>query len=97
MLEKHACTKDGGMSLEVTIGEMLERMQTGRFKVFSHLSDWWEEFRLYHRKDGRIVDINDDLMSATRYGLMMIRYAETIVQKREIVASFGSLDSEAGY
>jgi phage terminase large subunit-like protein len=97
MLEKHACTKDGGMSLEVTIGEMLERMQTGRFKVFSHLADWLEEFRLYHRKDGRIVDINDDVMSATRYGLMMLRYAETLVQKREFIGSFGSLDSEAGY
>src|SRR5215475_2105605 len=24
----------------------------GRFKVFKHLNDWWEEFRLYHRKDG---------------------------------------------
>jgi hypothetical protein len=31
-------------------------MQTGRLKVFDHLSDWLEEFRLYHRKNGRIVD-----------------------------------------
>lgn len=97
MLEKHACTIDGGMSLEVTTGDLLERMQTGRFKVFSHLSDWFEEFRLYHRKDGRIVDVNDDIMSSTRYGAMMIRYAETAVQKREYIPSFQSLDSEAGY
>jgi hypothetical protein len=26
------------------------------------LSDWLEEFRLYHRKNGRIVDERDDLM-----------------------------------
>ena len=32
--------------------DMLDRMQTGRFKVFKHLNDWFEEFRLYHRKDG---------------------------------------------
>ncbi|NUX58672.1 terminase large subunit domain-containing protein [Paraburkholderia youngii] len=97
MLEKHAQDKNGGASLEATTLDMLERMQTGRFKVFAHLSDWWEEFRLYHRKDGVIQDINDDIMSATRYGTMMIRYAETAAPKREYIASFDALDSEAGY
>ena len=57
--------------------DMLDRMQTGRLKVAAHLSDWWEEFRLYHRKDGKVVKEGDDLMSATRYGLMMIRHAKT--------------------
>jgi hypothetical protein len=56
---------------------LLERMQTGRFKVFDHLSDWLEEFRLYHRKNGRIVDERDDLMAATRYAHMMLRLART--------------------
>jgi hypothetical protein len=53
-------------------------MQTGRFKVFRHLNDWFEEFRfrLYHRKDGKVIKENDDLMSATRYGIMMLRFAE---------------------
>jgi hypothetical protein len=31
----------------------------------------------YHRKDGKVVKEMDDLMSATRYALMMIRFAET--------------------
>jgi hypothetical protein len=44
---------------------------------FDNLSDWLEEFRLYHRKNGRIVDERDDLMSATRYGRMMLRLART--------------------
>ena len=57
--------------------DMLTRMQTGRFKVFKHLHDWWEEFRLYHRKDGKVVKENDDLMAATRYALMMLRFART--------------------
>ena len=57
--------------------DMLDRMHTGRLKVFSHLTEWFEEFRLYHRKDGKVVKEMDDLMSATRYALMMIRFADT--------------------
>ena len=56
--------------------DMIERMQNGRFKVFRGLADWFEEYRLYHRKDGLIVKLTDDLISATRYALMMRRYAE---------------------
>jgi hypothetical protein len=44
--------------------------------VFSELNDWFEEFRLSHRKDGRIVKERDDLMSATRYTVMMLRFAD---------------------
>ena len=58
--------------------DMLQRMQSGRFKVFKHLNDWWEEFRLYHRKDGKVVKEGDDLMAATRYASMMLRLASTI-------------------
>ena len=57
--------------------ELAERALSGRFKVASHLSDWLSEFRLYHRKDGRIVKERDDLLSATRYALMMLRHAKT--------------------
>ena len=60
--------------------EMLDRMQAGRWKVFSHLVDWFEEFRLYHRKDGLIVKLQDDLMSASRYGLMMKRFGKASAQ-----------------
>jgi hypothetical protein len=56
---------------------MIERMRTGRLKVAEHLADWWEEFRLYHRQDGKLVKLRDDLISATRYGLMMLRHAKT--------------------
>jgi hypothetical protein len=57
---------------------MLERMQTGRLKVFAHLADWFEEFRLYHRDDGKVVKLRDDLMSATRYALMCLRFARPV-------------------
>lgn len=65
----------GGNGVEAGVQELLDRMNTGRFKVFSNLADWFEEFRMYHRKDGLIVKLDDDLMSATRYAHMMRRFA----------------------
>jgi phage terminase large subunit-like protein len=77
MLPDRATFEDGSNGLEAGIAQMLERMQTGRFKVFNHLSDWRDEFRQYHRKDGLIVKLNDDIMSATRYAMMMLRHASS--------------------
>jgi phage terminase large subunit-like protein len=79
MLGVHATFEDGTNGVEAGIMDMLDRMETGRFKVFRHLQGWFEEFNLYHRKDGKIVKEGDDLMSATRYALMCKRLA--IVQK----------------
>lgn len=76
MLGQRATFEDGTSGVEAGIAEMFDRMQTGRLKVFSNLNDWWEEFRMYHRKDGLIVKQRDDLMSATRYAVMMRRFAE---------------------
>ncbi len=70
-----ACFEDGSFGVEAGIAEMFDRMQTARFKVFANLLDWFEEFRLYHRKEGLIVKLGDDLMSASRYALMMRRFA----------------------
>lgn len=75
MLPSHAVHEDGGNAVEPGIMDILTRMQTGRFKVFSHLEEWWQEFRLYHRKDGVIVKEREDLMDATRYAVMSLRYA----------------------
>lgn len=77
MLANRAQFNDGSYGVEAGITQMLQRMQTGRFKVAEHLNDWWDEFRMYHRKDGKIVKENDDLMSATRYAVMMLRSAKT--------------------
>jgi hypothetical protein len=82
MLHKHAAYDDGTPAANVSVEagvDMLERMQTGRFKVYRHLNDWFDEYRLYHRKDGRVHKEGDDLMSATRYAVMMLRYARTDV------------------
>lgn len=75
LLPERATFEDGTNGVEAGVLEMLDRMQTGRLKVFSHLTEWFEEFRLYHREKGRIVKLNDDLLSATRYAMMMRRHA----------------------
>lgn len=77
MLDEHATHAEGGFGTEAGVMEMLERMQTGRFKVFSTFSEFFEEFRLYHRLDGKIQKVRDDVLSATRIGVMMRRHAIT--------------------
>ncbi len=76
MLPEHAqFADDRGNGVEAGLFEMVDRMQTARLKVFEHLNDWFEEFELYHRKDGVVVKLRDDVLSATRYALMMLRFA----------------------
>lgn len=82
MLEERATFDDGTNGVEAGISDMLQRMQTGRWKVFSNCQAWFEEFRLYHRDDGKIVKERDDLLCASRYALMMKRYAEQKKQKK---------------
>ena len=71
----------GGIGVEAGLMDVLERMRTGRFKVFRELEDWFIEKRQYHRKvvNGRSVinKVKDDLMDATRIATMSIRHAET--------------------
>ena len=76
MLPDHATHEDGGNGVEAGLMDILDRMRSNRFKVFSTCTEWFEEFLLYHRKDGKVVKLNDDLMAATRYGCMMLRYAK---------------------
>jgi len=76
---------EGGNSVEAGIMQILDRMETGRFKVFAHLNDWWDEFRLYHRKDGKLTEEHDDLMDATRYAMMCLRFAKTKPAERNMI------------
>jgi phage terminase large subunit-like protein len=83
-------------SVEAGILDMLTAMQTGKFKVFSNLNEWFAEFRLYHRKAGKIVKLEDDLMSATRYARMMLRYAAVPPAPRQIANGRREYDWRAG-
>lgn len=77
MLSNHATWPDGGNGVEAGILELYRLMSEGRFKVFSHISDFFDEKMNYHRDDGgKIVKTSDDLLDAIRYAYMMRRYAE---------------------
>ena len=101
-----ATFEDGSNGLEAGVSQMLDRMRSRRPRVFSTLEPWFREFRLYHRKDGIIVKKADDLMAATRYGMMMRRFAlsqaEAAVLRGDqltpnTIAGFQVLDPVTGY
>lgn len=77
MLPERATFLDGTNGVEAGLMEMLDRMLTGRWKVFRTCGSWLEERRLYHRVDGKVVKERDDAISASRYALMMLRFAKT--------------------
>lgn len=62
MLAMHAQFENGSNGVEPGVQDMLDRMNTGRWKVFATCGEWLEEKRLYHRKDGLIVKERDDLL-----------------------------------
>lgn len=76
-------------SVEAGIQDLRTQMETGTLKVYSHLNDFFEEFRMYHRKDGKIVKVNDDLLDALRYANMMLRYADNNMKHRPVNAGRG--------
>lgn len=77
MTAERATFPDGGNGVEAGVIDMLDRMQTGRWKVFINCGAWMSEFRLYHRKNGIIVKLKDDLICSSRYAYMMRRLAIT--------------------
>ena len=55
--------------------EILTRLQTGRFKVFSTCTAFFNEYETYQydpKKEGQVIKRNDDLMDATRYATLSI-------------------------
>lgn len=83
MMMEQASHEEGGNSVEAGILDLLERMITGRLKIFDHLDDVRQELRLYHRDKGKIVKLMDDLLDAIRYGRMMLRFAVVPVTKNK--------------
>jgi hypothetical protein len=57
-------------AVEAGLFGMLERMSSGRLKVFSTCTAWLREFRLYRRDErGHVVKKDDHLMDASRYAV----------------------------
>jgi phage terminase large subunit-like protein len=62
------------VSLEGGVAEINLREQHGKWKVSRGCMCYLEERRLYHRKDGEIVRLRDDVLAAARYAFMMRRH-----------------------
>ena len=69
--------KKGDIGVEVGLDMIWDMMINGKFKVNKNLTEWFKEFRMYHRKDMNVVPIFDDLMAATRYGALSKRNFRT--------------------
>jgi hypothetical protein len=57
-------------AVEAGITEVWNLLVSGQLKVMASLTNWFREFRKYHRDDkgsGKIVKRDDHLMDATRY------------------------------
>ena len=78
MLPSHATFQSGGYSTESGVMDMLTRMRKDQFKVSADCQEWFSEFGSYYRKNGIIVKEYDDLLSATRVGVMTIRSAKAV-------------------
>jgi hypothetical protein len=73
---------NGNNSIEAGLSIMLQRFETGRLQIFMSCIDTLEEMRLYHRKNGRVVPIKDDLISAMRYAALSVeRFGEKMKNK----------------
>lgn len=88
----------GGYSLEAGVMAMLDRMQTGRFKVSNTLTQWLEEYSTYYREDGKIIKRGDDLLSATRVAIMSLRFARCKTPERvaPVLPEYHNFDSSMG-
>ena len=103
MLEIQAQWVDGGNGVEAGLVEIIRMMRLGKFKVFSTLSDWFDEKMSYHRDDNaKIVKVKDDLLDATRYAYMMRRFAIQAhelksVDEYDYYEEYQETDSVTGY
>lgn len=78
---RHDIDVGGSQSVERSIHNFLSRMESGRFFAFEGQDAFFEEFRNYHRKDGKINNVRDDILSAMFYAGMMIKRFGTTKRK----------------
>ncbi len=60
------------------ISTVWEAMVNGTLKVMPSCQNFWREFRGYHRKNGKIVKVDDHIMDASRYRLVSGRALERV-------------------
>ena len=73
-------------AVEAGLMEALDRLSSGRLKIFSTLQNLLAEFRIYRRDEkGRVVKQNDHLMDAMRYLCLGLHHAETRPRGDDII------------
>ena len=77
MRPTHATLPEGGFNFEAGIMMMEERFASGKLMVAAHLSEIFDEYQGYHRVNGRVHKVDDDLLSAIRVLCMDLRNART--------------------
>ncbi|RVU32711.1 hypothetical protein [Neptunomonas marina] len=84
-------------AVEAGLLEVLQRLSTGRLKIFKTLTNTASEYRIYRRDEkGKVVKKNDHAMDALRYLVMGIEHA--ITKPVETTFSRPAVgDSVAGY
>jgi len=80
---RYANDKGGSQPQWPIIKEVLEREETGGIKVFSTCSEYLEERRNYHTKEGKIVSLRDDVLKSVFYAIMMRRFAQMNMIRRK--------------
>jgi len=86
---------EGGKSVEPGIFAMQNAIESGKFYAFRGTCHHFvEEARMYHRKDGKLVDKRDDVIASTRYGFQMIKTKGiTLIKQKDVRASRDSDNS----
>jgi len=79
MRAKHATFYTGGYSFEDGITDMENRFGSKpcRLLIASHLFEVFDEYQGYHRINGLVNKIDDDLLSAIRVLCMDMRFAQS--------------------
>lgn len=73
MMHTHSTYPDGTYGFEASILEMNNRLASGRLKISKTCTGLISEMESYHRENGRVVKLDDDVISACRYAMMMRR------------------------
>ena len=74
----HATFDGKDYNFEAGISLMENRFATKRLLVAQHLTELFDEYQGYHRVNGLVNKIDDDILSALRMACMDIRFAQTM-------------------
>jgi phage terminase large subunit-like protein len=72
----------GGVSVEAGTTEIYQMMEQHRLLIFNTLLELPRQIRKYHRQDGKIVNTDDDMISAMRYAVCARRHAKTSEERK---------------